>query len=138
MEEKGTMTRLLCPLLISCVVAIVVPWSSKADTQSVKSCREHQKLVGKCFVVKGRLSVYNGAPALRIQKLGTRRMLGVSEQRFAMEGYRNVPEEISAKLDQDKLLYGDYTVCPFTKAQKGEMQLVCIEKGSKLVVKPRG
>jgi len=75
---------------------------------------------------------------LRILKLGTRRMLGVSDQRFAMEGYRNVPEEISGKLDQDKLLYGAYTVCPFTKARKNEMQLVCIEKVSNLVVKPSG
>jgi hypothetical protein len=123
--------------LISMLAAIVVPLRSTATSQNDKSCREHPKLVGKCFSVHGRLAVYNGAPALRILKLGTKRMLGVSEQRFAVEGYRNVPEEVTAKLDQDKLLYGDYTVCPFTRAREKEMQLVCIEKVSNLVVKNR-
>ena len=123
--------------VISLVGAIVLPAHSIATTQVDRSCREHPKLVGKCFTVHGRLAVYNGAPALRILKLGTKRMLGVSEQRFAMEGYRNVPEEVTTKLDQDKLLYGDYTVCPFTRAREKEMQLVCIEKVSNLVIKSR-
>lgn len=132
------MTRYLALLfLVSMLAAIVVPAHSTATIQSDKSCREHPKLVGKCFTVHGRLSVYNGAPALRILKLGTKRLLGVSEQRFAVEGYRNVPEEVTAKLDQDKLLYGDYTVCPFTRSREKEMQLVCIEKVSNLVVKTR-
>lgn len=132
------MTRYLALLfLVSMLVAIVVPAHSTATIQSDKSCREHPKLVGKCFTVHGRLSVYNGAPALRILKLGTKRLLGVSEQRFAVEGYRNVPEEVTAKLDQDKFLYGDYTVCPFTRSREKEMQLVCIEKVSNLVVKTR-
>jgi len=132
------MTRCLRLLfLISMLAAIVVPLRSTATSQNDKSCREHPKLVGKCFSVHGRLAVYNGAPALRILKLGTKRILGVSEQRFAVEGYRNVPEEVTAKLDQDKLLYGDYTVCPFTRAREKEMQLVCIEKVSNLVVKNR-
>jgi hypothetical protein len=138
MEEKRTMTQCLRLLfLISMVAAIVIPVRSTATIQSDKSCREHPKLVGKCFSVQGRLAVYNGAPALRILKLGTKRMLGVSEQRFAVEGYRNVPEEVTAKLDQDKLLFGDYTVCPFTRAREKEMQLVCIEKVANLVIKHR-
>jgi hypothetical protein len=123
--------------LICMLGAIVIPVRSTVSRQGDKSCREHPKLVGKCFSVHGRLAVYNGAPALRILKLGTKRMLGVSEQRFAIEGFRNVPEEVTAKLDQDKLLYGDYTVCPFTRAREKEMQLVCIEKVSNLVVKNR-
>ena len=129
--------RLRILFLIAIVLAIVIPVSSRAMLQSDKSCREHPKVVGKCFTVHGRLSVYNGAPALRILKLGTKRMLGVSEQRFALKGYRNVPEEVTAKLDQDKLLYGDYTVCPFTRPREKEMQLVCIEKVSNLVVRNR-
>ncbi len=123
--------------VVSLLGAIVITARSTATVQGDKSCREHPKLVGKCFSVHGRLAVYNGAPALRILKLGTKRVLGVSEQRFAVEGYRNVPEEVTSKLDQDKLLYGDYTVCPFTRAREKEMQLVCIEKVSNLVVKTR-
>ena len=102
-----------------------------------KPCSKHPQLVGSCFDVHGRLSVYNGAPALRIWKIGTKRMLGVSEQRFMIPGYGNVPEDIRAQIDQDKVLSGDYLVCPFTRPKSNEMQMVCIEKVSNLVVKKR-
>ena len=95
-----------------------------------KSCREHPQLVGKCFTVRGKISVYNGAPALRIWKIGTNRVLGVSEQRFAVAGYRNVPEDIHQ-------LVGDFLVCPFTKSKPKEMQMVCIDKATNVVVKKR-
>jgi hypothetical protein len=35
----------------------------------------------------------------------------------------------------DEDIYGDFEVCPFTPKRKGEMQLVCVESASKLVVK---
>ncbi len=100
-----------------------------------KSCREHPKLVGSCFTVHGRLSAYNGTPSLRIWKIGTRRMLGVSEQRFAEPGYRNIPEVIQKQVTLDTALFGNYVVCPFTRSRPGEMQLVCIEKGKNLVAR---
>ena len=59
-------------------------------------------------------------------------MLGVSEQRFAVSGYRNVPEEVQSQINQDVDLFGDFLVCPFTRAKAGEMQLVCIEEGRNL------
>jgi len=102
-----------------------------------KSCREHPQLVSNCFKLRGRLAVYNGAPALRIWKIGTKRMLGVSEQRFAIDGVRNVPEDVQAKIDQNKFLYGDFLVCPFTAPRSDEMQLVCIESVANLRIKDR-
>ena len=83
-------------------------------------------------MIHGRLSIYNGAPAMRLWKIGTRRMLGVSEQRFAVSGYRNVPENVQNQINQDVDLFGDFLVCPFTRAKAGEMQLVCIEEGRNL------
>jgi len=102
-----------------------------------KSCRLHPQLIGRCFTVHGRLSVYNGAPALRIWKIGTRKMLGISGQRFALAGYRNVPEDIESQVNQDVALVGDFVVCPFTRSRPGEMQLVCIESGKNVVVRKR-
>jgi hypothetical protein len=64
-------------------------------------------------------------------------MLGISEQRFAQTGYRNVPEDIERKINQDVALFGDYLVCPFTRSKPGEMQLVCIESGKNLTVVQR-
>ena len=115
-----------------CITAAIVTPSALVQD---KSCREHPKLVGKCFRVHGRLSVYNGAPALRLFNLGTKRVLGISEQRFAVPGFSNVPEEITSHIDQAKTLIGDYVVCPFTHQRRGEMQMVCIEKVSKLEVR---
>lgn len=108
--------------------------SSARETKE-KSCRAHPQLIGRCFNVRGRLSTYNGAPALRIWRVGTRRMLGISEQRFSVAGYRNVPADIESQLNQDVAIFGDFLVCPFTRSRPGEMQLVCIEAGKNLVVR---
>ncbi len=105
--------------------------------QAQKSCREHPQLIGKCFNVRGRLSVYNGAPAVRLWHIGTRRVLGISEQRFSLPGYRNLPEDLSQKLNGENSIIGNFLVCPFTPAKPREMQLVCIESAKDVVVKKR-
>ena len=100
-----------------------------------KSCRSHPQLVGRCFSLRGRLSVYNGSPALRIWRVGTRRIVGISEQRFSLPGYRNVPANIANQINQDVAIFGDFLVCPFTPSRPREMQLVCIESAKNLVIK---
>ena len=99
-----------------------------------KSCGEHPQLIGSCFTLRGRLSIYNGTPALRLWRVGTRRVLGISEQRFSVAGYRNVPEYIESQTNQNVAIFGDFLVCPFTRSRPGEMQLVCIEAGKNLLV----
>lgn len=108
---------------------------SAPAVQSEKSCHEHPQLVGKCFRVHGRLSSFNGNPAVRLWNLRTKRMLGVSEQRFNVAGYRNLPEDLAAKLDGETNIYADFLVCPFTRPQPREMQLVCIESARHVMVK---
>lgn len=122
-------------IFLLAVGSTIIPAQPQPRETEDKSCRQHPQLVGKCFTVHGRLSIYNGAPAMRIWKLGTKRMLGVSEQRFAVPGYRNVPENVQSQVNQVVELFGDFLVCPFTRAKAGEMQIVCIEEGKNL--KPR-
>jgi hypothetical protein len=129
------LTRSILFLLL--IAGIVMPSPSSAMKSEEKSCQQHPQLIGKCFTIQGRLSVYNGAPAMRIWKLGTKRMLGISEQRFSVEGYRNVPEAIQNQLNQDVEIFGDFLVCPFTRPKAGEMQLVCVEEGKNLKVNKR-
>lgn len=121
-------------LLIVILSSYVCAQSPRPEPKE-KSCRMHPQLSGSCFTVHGRLSVYNGAPALRIWKIGTRRMLGISEQRFAVAGYRNVPVDMKNQINQDLEILGDFLVCPFTRPKPKEMQLVCIEAGKNLVVR---
>lgn len=125
-------TILLLLILIGNVWA-----QSGARETSEKSCRAHPQVIGRCFNVRARLSVYNGAPAVRLWRVGTRRMLGVSEQRFAIPGYRNIPADIESQIGPDVDVFGDFLVCPFTPQRPGEMQLVCIEAGKNLAVRKR-
>jgi hypothetical protein len=122
-----------------CFVMLTLLVTSSAfgdDTQ--KPCHLHPQVVGACFPVHGRLSLYNGTPSVRLWKIGTNRMLGVSQGRFALSGYQNLPETLEQKLSWENELYGDFVVCPFTPAKPGVMQLICIDSGAHLVVKERG
>lgn len=126
---------LLIFIFVSLLVLASLPTPTNSQTVADKSCRQHPQLVGSCFMVRGRLSVFNGAPALRIWKIGTKRVLGVSDQRFLKAGYKNIPDNIREMVNQDTDVYGDFQVCPFTKPRVGQMQLVCIESGKKLAGK---
>lgn len=117
-------------LLILCGISALSP-----AVPAEKSCREHPQLIGKCFSVHGRLSTYNGNPAVRLWRIGTRRVLGVSDQRFSVPGYRNIPEDLAKQLDGENMIIGDFLVCPFTRPKPAEMQLMCIESAKNLVVK---
>ncbi len=122
-------------LLLLLMAGVVSAGALQSDSKN--SCREHPQLIGKCFRLHGRLSVYNGAPAVRLWRVGTSRMLGVSEQRFNDPGYRNLPESLEQKLTQDNEIFGDFLVCPFTRSKPGEMQLICIESATKLRIQMR-
>lgn len=112
-------------------------WPQGGTPQVLKDCHDHPKLVGSCFEVKGKLSVYNGAPSLRIWKLGSKRILGISEQRYALPDVRKVPEEVEQAIKPEVDLFGDYTVCPLTKSKPGVMQFVCVDKVRNLTVRPK-
>ncbi|HMG72099.1 MAG TPA: hypothetical protein VK582_01245 [Pyrinomonadaceae bacterium] len=127
--------RIFASLILLIGSNVSVPFSNLETTE--KSCREHPQVIGKCFAVRGRLSVYNGAPAIRLWRMGTGRVLGISEQRFSLPGYRNLPESLSQQLSGDNDIVGDFLVCPFTKPKPREMQLVCIESAKNVSVQNR-
>lgn len=119
--------------VVSFIIASLLQSAQSVD----KPCREHPQVSGKCFNVHGRLSVYNGAPAIRIWKIGTKRILGVSDQRFYVPGYKNIPSDLQEKINQDVAITADFLVCPFTVAKASEMQLVCIDRARKVEVVKR-
>lgn len=86
--------------------------------------------------MRGRLSLYNGAPTIRLWRVGTRRMLGVSGS-YAEEGYSSIPKEIESRLDWETEVWGDFEVCPFTRQRPGVMQLICVESGKNLTTRKR-
>jgi len=122
------------------LLLIVSPHTIPARPETPKStlmpCRAQPALVGKCFRVRGRLSLYNGAPTIRLWRAGTKRMLGVSAS-YSRDGYSRIPEELEKKLDWETDLWGDFLACPFTRERPKEMQMICIEEGKNIVVRKR-
>ena len=61
--------------------------------------------------------------------MGTKRLLGVlpPEQEI-------LPSCLRGKLGFGTRIYGDYTVCPFTRERPGEMRMVCVEEARNLIV----
>jgi len=108
------------------------------DQPTSKSCRQHPQLSGPCFNLRGRLSYYNGTPSQRIWPVGSHRLLGISDVRFALPGYANLPQELVDKLaDFDNEMFADFLVCPFTKDRPGVMRFVCVESAKNIFVRPR-
>ncbi len=111
--------------------------SSSDEEPNKKSCKEHPMLSGPCFKVRGRMSFYNGNPTVRIWPLGTKRMLGVSQGRFYLQDYVNVPDELVRRLSWETAMFADFTVCPFTDNRPGEMRLICVESAENISIMAR-
>ena len=84
------------------------------------------------------MSGRNGTPSYRIWVVGTRRILGVSEGRFAPSGYKLLPSPLPESLDEDMDYFGDFKVCPFQADTPGSMRLVCVAEVTNLYYRRRG
>ena len=122
-------------IMLSAILVLLVHLNSQASQTPAtkKPCRDHPQLVGACFTVRGRMAYANGAPSVRIWRVGTKRIMGVSEGRFGLPDYENLPQHIEDHLVLDEVdLFADFTVCPFTPLRPGEMQLVCVDSATNL------
>jgi len=81
------------------------------------------------------MNYWNGRPSVRIWRVGTKRILGVSEQTDQNKGFCDLPSEIAGKLSWETDLFADFTVCPFTEEKPGEMQVVCVQSAAHMVVR---
>jgi hypothetical protein len=96
------------------------------------NCKDDPELVGPCFQLHGKLFVANGTPSARILRLGTKRILGVSEYHKSY-----MPDALEGRLTWDDIVYGDYVLCPFSHEEPGKMQFVCIQSGSRVLLERR-
>lgn len=119
------------------VGALLVSMPSSAGDEHARPCHQHPRLIDSCITVHGRMNYWNGTPSVRIWKVGTTRMLGVSDVRFEIDGYENLPGSLRSRLSWHTDLFADFVVCPFTPEKPGVMQLVCVDSATRLVVRPR-
>jgi hypothetical protein len=120
-------SRSVVAVLAGAIAAVVAGTAISADA----GCRDHADLVAPCFHVRGRAAFYNGNPTVRIWKVGTRRLLGVSA-RCQPPACEPLPPLVRAALDWEHAVCADFVVCPFTRARPGVMQMVCIDAASGL------
>lgn len=90
-----------------------------------------------CFVVRARLGVANGTPALRLSRMGNRHVLGV----FGADGDAAAPDLLPpsvralatpASPGTLRTVVGDFRVCPLAQPRAGWMQPVCIASAANL------
>ena len=101
-------------------------WATEAGGTEPYECASRADLVEPCFVLRGRLSFWNGAPSARIWPVGTKRLIGVH--------FDVLPPALEAEMARfdpqrsfDTEVWADFTLCPFTYYRRGRMQFVCIE-----------
>jgi len=121
------MPRHITRRILASAVASAIALLSPSFAMAAESCAQDTRLSGPCFTVRGRLSAYNGTPGMRIWVVGTSRILGIGEGRFAPDGYDFLPPNMPQSIDTEAFYFGNYTVCPFTKDTPGVMRLVCVQ-----------
>jgi hypothetical protein len=116
----------------SVLVPVLLLWSAAAA--ATERCVQRPDLVGHCFSVRGRAALYNGTPTVRIWRVGTTRLLGVSARGCVASECETaaVPAAIRGILDWDRPVFGDFVVCPFTRQRPGAMQFVCVDSVTRI------
>lgn len=113
-------TRLAGVVVLSAWVSVAT--ASETPIDPSKGCKSNPAIVGRCFSVEGRVSIYNGTPSIRIAPKGTKRLLGVvpSEEEI-------MPSPLKEAVGLDRDAFAEMEVCPLTESKRGQMQLVCVE-----------
>jgi hypothetical protein len=123
------------PALLDGTAASIKRVGKKAHPAS-QACQSDPDLIGPCFTTRGRLTAWNGSPTFRIWRIGTKRMMGLTDRMFPSDQVV-LPESLDGQVDFDVEAYGDFVVCPITTDVPGKMQLVCVESAQNLIFKDR-
>src|SRR6185437_10281827 len=117
------------------VVSFLALQQQNGYSERKPKCKGNPKVVGACYSVHGRLTPGADTIELRLWPIGTKRMLGVSDGPAINDAENPIYPNNIVFPHSDENIYGDFEVCPFTRARKGAMQFVCIESAAHLVVK---
>ena len=119
---------------LSSVVAVAIWLAAVSAASASPRCAGRPDLVGPCFPLRGRAALYNGTPSVRIWRVGTNRLLGVSARGCGEPGceWETIPESLRGGLDWDHPVFADLVVCPLTHERPGTMQFVCVESATRI------
>lgn len=139
----GVLTRpvLICTLALAQFVLLTHPATVYPNhSRRTIPCRTAENASG-CYWTHGRLAAYNGTPAFRLWKIGTRRLLGISsgpsaEKRDPLDNeHPELPDHLQqAFTHSGTRVFADFEVCPLEPEQPGTMQTACIEAANHILV----
>ena len=112
-----------------------------AAAQAAPDCRAPPAEREPCFSVRGRLSVWNGAPTFRLSPRGSKRVLGV----VGGDGDPASPTVLTPALRAAMTppspgdlvpVTASFRVCPLAPDRPGRMRPVCIADASRIAPAP--
>lgn|SRR5580692_5468122 len=124
------------PLRLPLLLSLFLVFSMRSlNAEQKQSCKNNPRVVGQCFKIHGRVRIGNGI-GMTIWRVGTGRILAVGDVDII------IPDNLSDAAFRkgniyDRDVFGDFEVCPFTESREGEMQWVCVESASHLVIHER-
>ena len=118
--------------LIACALSSTLVFADAAPRPQLKfdfknGCAHAGSEV--CRLVRGRLSLSNTTPPMRLSAASSKQVFGVSPAAAEL-----IPEVVRQRLAPGIQLYGDFSVCPMTRDKSGEVQSVCLDSGTNLLV----
>lgn len=95
--------------------------SSTAEIVDTPTSNKMVPYAGDCFTFHGSAEIWNGNPSLRILRIGTKRIIGISDSCVDWPaGIFDATRGIGTRA------FGEFTVCPLTKSKPGAMQFACL------------
>jgi len=156
--------KIPCHVLIIVAISIAISVQAIPQKYAASSVRKEtaaRKIPCKtdanasmCYWTRGRITCCNGNPAMRMWKVGTKRILRIHSGPGAdrIDPLDNEHPELPANLQkayeadyrhrvQSKgdlgstdIVYGEFEVCPFEPEHPGWMQAVCVESAKNIVI----
>lgn len=129
----------IAALALCAVAAQAIP---QATPKRKIPCKTTEN-AASCYWTRGRLSVYNGNPSLRVWKIGTKHLFGIysgpstfpprtSENSEGPELPANLENLDDDTLSNGGVIFADFEICPLRPERPGQMQPACIESARKI------
>ena len=93
-------------VMLSITATMLLAVYNPLVTLAKEVCKGDSRVIGECFSMRARISVYQGYPDIRMWWVGTKRIFGIA----GGEGEEIISEDISAKLLNGVFVFGEYVV----------------------------
>jgi hypothetical protein len=139
------------PILLILLIPCLPVYGQYQTGERTIPCKT-QANANMCYWTHGRLGFSNGTPALRLWKLGTKRILGIysgpSTYNAAAEDPDNGDNEgpqlplnvVQAMWSKNRAynlpdrIFADFEVCPLEPERDGAMQAACVQTAKNIVI----